>query len=77
MKFVLPILAFSALTTLTCCNEAPKDAPPAAPAPASAPAAQEEKGTSVVIGEGGVKVDSKGVDVKVTTDTAGVEIKVP
>ncbi len=75
MKYVLPILAFTALTALTCCNEPPKEDPP--PAPAPVPSAQEEKGTSVVIGEGGVQVESDKVDVNVTTDTAGVKVVVP
>lgn len=77
MKYLLPILAFSALTTLVCCKENPKDPPPPEPAPVPAPATQEQKGTSVVIGEGGVQVESKDVDVKVTTDTAGVKVNVP
>jgi len=42
--------------------------------PAPAPVAEDDKGTTVGVSEGGVSVESKDVDVKANPDTASIRI---
>ena len=62
------ITLFAFIFLLSCKNE-PKPAPPPEPAPV-----EKEKGTSVKAGKEGVEVESPDADVKITEDSASIEI---
>ncbi|MBL7951755.1 MAG: hypothetical protein JNM62_08540 [Flavobacteriales bacterium] len=71
----LSTLAIVALLFTACSDEpkpnVPAEPPPAQPSPAATP---EKPGTSIELGEGGVKVESKDIEVNVGTDTARVVV---
>ena len=80
MKKPLTLIAFSTLLLLGACGGDPKPQPPPEPAPVQpdkpAKSSQpEEPGTSIRIGDDGVKIDSKGTNVSLSGDSAAVEIR--
>ncbi len=68
MKY--PLITLAAVLVITACNDEPPPKPPAEPPPAQ-PA---PKGTSIEVDEDGVKVESKDADVRISEDSARIEL---
>ncbi|HMC98303.1 MAG TPA: hypothetical protein VKG92_11645 [Flavobacteriales bacterium] len=73
MKNPIALLAFFTLLATAGCRDEPSPKPPPEPPPAQP--TPPPKGTTVNVGEGGVEVQSQGGDVRVSPDSAHIEIK--
>ena len=68
-RTTLPLLATLAISLGACGGD---DKPKAPPEPPPTPPKIEAKGTSIELGDGGVKVESKDLELQLRSDTARV-----
>lgn len=70
MKTAAHLFAFLLVIALAGCKEEPKPAPPPEPPPAQ----PGPKGTTIKVDKDGVEIESREGDVKVTPDSARIEV---